>query len=114
MADEQKLVEFQRGREQLMSVGARKQQLQIQQAMIQNALDELKDSKQEKVYKLVGNIMIEKDTKEVMKELKELKETLDMRIDTLQKQEDSLINRLNKLRSQIEGQEKPEKKKKGK
>ncbi len=114
MVDEQKLIEFQKGREQLITIGGRKQQLQIQQAMIQNALSELKDSKQEKVYKLVGNIMIEKDAKEVEKELKELKETLEMRIDTLQKQEDSLINRLNKLRSQIEGQEKPAKKKKGK
>ncbi|MCD6479024.1 MAG: prefoldin subunit [Candidatus Diapherotrites archaeon] len=104
--EQQKLLEFHKGREQLINVGARKQQLQVQAAMIQSALDELKDSKQEKVYKIVGNIMIEKDAKQVEKELKELKEQLDARIETLQKQEDSLINRLNKLRSQLEGQEK--------
>ena len=104
--EQQKLLEFHKGREQLINVGARKQQLQVQAAMIQSALDELKDSKQGKVYKIVGNIMIEKDAKQVEKELKELKEQLDARIETLQKQEDSLINRLNKLRSQLEGQEK--------
>ena len=104
--EQQKLLDFQRGREQLVNVGARKQQLQVQAAMIQSALDELKDSKQDKVYKLVGNIMIEKDSKQVEKELKEVKEQLDTRIDTLQKQEDSLINRLNKLKSQIEAREK--------
>jgi prefoldin beta subunit len=104
--EQQKLLEFHRGREQLINIGARKQQLQVQAAMIQSALDELKDSKQEKVYKIVGNIMIEKDAKQVEKELKELKEQLDARIETLQKQEDSLINRLNKLKSQLEAQEK--------
>jgi prefoldin beta subunit len=104
--EQQKLLEFHRGREQLINIGARKQQLQVQAAMMQSALDELKDSKQEKVYKIVGNIMIEKDAKQVEKELKELKEQLDARIETLQKQEDSLINRLNKLKSQLEAQEK--------
>ncbi len=112
MADEQKIIEFQRGREQLVAVGARKQQLQMQLAMVENALKELKESKQDKVYKLVGNIMIEKNAKDVEKELKELKETLDMRIETLQKQEDSLINKLNKLRAQIEGKTSESKEKK--
>jgi len=104
--EQQKLLDFQRGREQLITVGTRKQQLQVQAAMVQSALDELKDSKQDKVYKLVGNIMIEKDAKKVEKELKEVKEQLDARIETLQKQEDSLINRLNKLKSQLEAREK--------
>jgi len=107
---QQKIVEFQKGREQLINIGARKQQLQIQAAMVQSALAELKDSKQEKVYKLVGNIMIEKNAKDVEKELKEFKEQLDARIDTLQKQEDSMINKLNKLKSQIESREDKEKK----
>ncbi|MEM4662640.1 MAG: prefoldin subunit [Candidatus Diapherotrites archaeon] len=109
MADEQqkqqKIIEFQRGREQLLSIGSRKQQLQMQLAMVESALNELKDSKQDKVYKLVGNILFEKNTKDAEKELKELKEQLESKIDTMQKQEDSLINRLNKLKSQIESAE---------
>lgn len=107
---QQKIIEFQKGREQLVNIGARKQQLQMQAAIVQSALTELKESKQEKVYKLVGNIMIEKDAKDVEKELKEFKEQLDARIETLQKQEDSMINKLNKLKSQIESEEEKEKK----
>ncbi|MCX8190249.1 MAG: prefoldin subunit [Candidatus Diapherotrites archaeon] len=105
---QQRIMEFQKGREQLLSLGSRKQQLQMQLAIVDSALVELKDSKQEKVYKLVGNIMIEKSTKDAEKELKELKEQLESKIDTMQKQEDSLINRLNKLKSQIESKEKEE------
>ncbi|MEM4598541.1 MAG: prefoldin subunit [Candidatus Diapherotrites archaeon] len=105
---QQRIIEFQKSREQLLSLGARKQQLQMQLAIVDSALGELKDSKQEKVYKLVGNIMIEKNTKDAEKELKELKEQLESKIDTMQKQEDSLINRLNKLKSQIEAKEKEE------
>ncbi len=103
---QEKIMEFQKAREQLLVVSSRKQQLQMQASMVQNALKELNETSQEKVYKLVGNILIEKNTKDVKKELEELKNQLDARIETLQKQEDSLINRLNKLKEQIEEAEK--------
>ena len=64
---------------------------------------QLEDNKL-KVYKAVGNILIEKDAKKVEKELKDAKETLEVRIEALQKQEDSLVNRLNKIKAQIEEQ----------
>lgn len=100
--DEAKINEFRRGRQQLLNVSAQKQQLQFQASAIQSALNELKESKPKTVFKAVGNILIEKDAKTVEKELKEVKENLDIRIDTLQKQEDSLVNRLNKLKASIE------------
>ena len=35
-------------------------------------------------------------------DLKEKKESIDLRVKTMQKQEDSLVNKLNKLKSEIE------------
>ncbi len=122
--DQAKVNEFRAGRQQLLNITAQKQQLQFQASAIQNALNELKESKPKTVFKAVGNILVEKDAKVVKKELEESKESLDVRIESLQKQEDSLVNRLNKLKAQMEEQsgetglgvsgKENEKKKKGK
>jgi len=122
--DQAKINEFRAGRQQLLNITAQKQQLQFQASAIQNALNELKESKPKTVFKAVGNILVEKDAKVVKKELEESKENLDVRIESLQKQEDSLVNRLNKLKAQMEEQsgetglgvseKENEKKKKGK
>ena len=94
--------EFRRGRQQLLNLSNQKQQMQLQSSAVHAALGELKESKPKTVYKAVGNILVEKDAKKVEKELKEAKENLDVRIESLQKQEDSLVNRLNKLKANIE------------
>ncbi|MEM0359975.1 MAG: prefoldin subunit beta [Candidatus Diapherotrites archaeon] len=100
--DQSKVNEFRAGRQQLLNVSAQKQQFQLQASAVQSALNEIRETKPKTVFKAVGNILIEKDAKTVEKELLEAKETLDLRIDTLQKQEDSLVNRLNKIKASIE------------
>lgn len=102
-----KLVEFERNRSQLLGISAQKQQLQIQSMTMKQALDELAKTKEKKVYKAVGNILIQSDTAKVKKELEEKKSSADLRLKTIQKQEDSLINKLNKLKSEIESSQKP-------
>ena len=97
-----KINEFRRSRQQLLNISSQKQQMQFQASAMQSALAEIKESKPKTVYKAVGNILIEKDAKTVEKELKDAKEGIDVRVEALQKQEDSLVNRLNKLKSQIE------------
>ncbi len=99
---EAKIREFEQGRAQLFNVSGQKQQMQLQSGAMKQALDELAKTKEKRVYKAVGNILIQSDTSKVKKELKEKKDALDLRIKTLQKQEDSLVNKLNKLKSQIE------------
>ncbi len=101
-ATKQAIMEFERSRNQLLNVSAQKQQLQAQSAALKSALDELEKTKEKKVYKAAGNILVLKDTAEVKKETKESKESLDLRIKTLQKQEDSLVNKLNTLKKDIE------------
>lgn len=100
--DEKTIQEFNRARQQLLLVSNQKQQLQMQVAAMSAALKELEETNEEKVYKIVGNVMLKKDKTEVKKELEEAKKNLESRIETLQKQEDSLVNRLNKLKAKLE------------
>lgn len=100
---QQEMMEFERNRNQLLSISSQKQQLQFQASALKNALDELEKTSEKKVYKAVGNILIQAPVTDVTKELKENKESTDLRIKTLQKQEESLVAKLNKLRREIEG-----------
>lgn len=100
---QQEMMEFERNRNQLLSISSQKQQLQFQASALKNALDELEKTSEKKVYKAVGNILIQAPVTDVKKELKENKESTDLRIKTLQKQEDSLVSKLNKLRRELEG-----------
>ncbi|MBN1940550.1 MAG: prefoldin subunit beta [Candidatus Diapherotrites archaeon] len=104
-------IEFERNRQQLLGISTQKQQLQIQSSALNNALEELEKTKEKKVFKIVGNILIQSEVAATKKELKEKKETMDLRIKTLQKQEDSLVNKLNKLKSEIESAQIPAKEK---
>lgn len=98
----EKIMEFEQQRQSLMNVGMQKQQLQSSVSGLEKALDELSRSKEEKVYKAVGNILILRDAKEVAKELEELKETQSLRLKTMDKQEKNLMEKLTSLKSQIE------------
>ena len=99
---ESKLIEFERNRVQLLNTTGQKQQMQLQSGAMEQALEELEKTKEKKVYKAVGNILIQCDTEKVKKELKEKKEATDLRIKTMQKQEESLVNKLNKLKAELE------------
>ncbi len=99
---EAKIRDFERSRSQLLTVSAQKQQMQMQSNSMKQALDELAKTKEKKVYKAVGNILIQTETSKAKKELQEKKESVDLRIKTLQKQEDSIVNKLNKLKSELE------------
>ncbi|MCR4335425.1 MAG: prefoldin subunit [archaeon] len=94
--------EFERSRIQLSAIENQTQSMKIQSQVISEALDELKSSKEEKVYKAVGNILILTDAKKVSKDLEEQKETIDLRAKTLKKQEENLMGKLNKLKTEIE------------
>lgn len=97
-----KIVEFEQQRQTLMNMNMQLQQTQASVAGVEKALEELSHSEEEKVYKAVGNILILRSTKDVKKELEDLKETQSVRVKTLEKQEKSLVEKLNTLRAQIE------------
>ncbi len=112
MANEEQLKndveEFEKTRQQLMGVSSQKQQLQFQATAMGKSLEALEKTKEKKVYKAVGNILILSDTADVQNELKDQKEVADLRLKSLQKQEDSIVQKLNKLKAKIEGTAAPE------
>ncbi len=95
-------MEFERNRGQLMGLSQQKQQLQLQARAIGESLDALKETKEKRVYKAVGNILILSDVAKVNKELTEQKESTELRVKTMQKQEDAMVDKLNKLRAELE------------
>ena len=105
MADQnmqQNVQEFERNRAQLMAITNQRKQFELQANAFTAALAELKGTKEKKVYKAVGNILILSDAKKVEKELSDQKESSEVRMKSLQKQEDALVDKLNKLKSVLE------------
>jgi len=98
--------EFERSRVQLATIENQNQSLKIQSQVITEALKELEETKEEKVYKAVGNILILSDAKKVQEGLEKQKETLELRLKTMKKQEEVAIEKLNKLKSEIESAQK--------
>ena len=98
----QVIQDFERNRMQLAAIESQSKNLIIQSQVLDEALNELKGSKEDKVYKAVGNILILSDAKKVEKDLKEQKETVDLRAKTLKKQEEAMLDKLNKLKTEIE------------
>lgn len=76
-----------------------KQQLQQQLLETESALDELKNT--EKAYKIVGNIMVSSKKDELEKELKTKKDTLNLRLKSIEKQEDKLKEKSHSLQSEV-------------
>lgn len=101
--NQQDIADFERNRNQLMALSSQKQQLQMQSVTLEKSIDELGKTAEKKVYKAVGNILILSDVTDTKKELSDAKETIDLRLKTVQKQEDATIAKLNALRSKIEG-----------
>lgn len=85
--------------QQSQTMAMQKQQFQSQLFEIENALKEIKDSKQ--AYKIVGNIMILSDKEKLEKELKQKKEVIDLRIENLDKEEKKLKEKAKKLQENL-------------
>lgn len=82
-------------RQQLMFLTQQKQQLQFQMNVLENTIKELEKTKEKKVYKGVGNVFILSDKDDVLKDTKDLKDTMDLRIKNVQKQEDLILKKIN-------------------
>lgn len=104
---QQSIAEFERGRGQLASISAQKQQLSIQAETLGSSIEELKKTKEEKVYKFAGPIMLLSPVEEVLKDIESRKESVDLRLKTVEKQENILVDKLNKLKSEIEKAQSP-------
>ena len=95
-----KLMQLQMLQQRLQVFAGQKQQLQIQQIEIENALNEVSKSKKD-VYSLIGGIMIERNAKDVEKELNEKNSDITIKLESLEKQEESTRKKAESLQEEV-------------
>ncbi len=84
----------------MQNVLMQKQAFLLERGETDNALDELKNTKED-VYKIAGQIMIKTKKSDAESDLKRKKEILDLRIKSLEKQENFLKEQIMKGRDEI-------------
>jgi len=97
---------LQQFRMQLQMITQQRQQVEIRLKEIEEALQELeKTDEKTAIYKSIGAILVKtKGKDEVVKELKENKESLDIRKTTLDKQESRTKEKLNEIQSKVQNE----------
>ncbi|MBW3015222.1 prefoldin subunit beta [Candidatus Woesearchaeota archaeon] len=104
---ENKINQLQMLEQSLNNFLLQKQQFQAQLIEIDSALTELKST--EKAYKIVGNIMVASKKEDLEKDLKQKKEMVELRIKTLEKQEQKLRDKASSLQEEVMQKLKPKK-----
>ena len=83
----------------LQNYSQQRQQYQMQLKEIESALGELNSSKEQ--YKIIGNIMVNSSKEDLKEDLKKKKDTFELRIKTLQTQEDKIKKKAKELQNEI-------------
>ena len=100
VSSEEKIQELQVLEQNLQNFLMQKQVFQVEVAEIMNALEELKSSSDE-VYKIVGNIMLKAKKDSLNNELGDKRKILDLRIDSIEKQEKIIEEKISKLKKEL-------------
>ncbi|GIU71272.1 MAG: hypothetical protein KatS3mg003_1256 [Candidatus Nitrosocaldaceae archaeon] len=99
----EQVARFNQLQQNLQAILMQKQQLEIEIAEIDKALEELKKAGEEdSVYKAAGPILIKANKDEVIKELEEKKELANTRNTVLSKQESRIKESLKEAQSKLE------------
>jgi prefoldin beta subunit len=99
---QKKLQELQTLEQNLQTFLIQKQNFQMQLVEIESAMEELVKTK--KAYKIVGNLMIDSDKKDLEADLKNKKEMAELRIRSIEKQEKVIKDRASKLQTEVLGE----------
>ncbi|MEM7821425.1 MAG: prefoldin subunit beta [Candidatus Aenigmatarchaeota archaeon] len=103
MSEETKnmITQFQAYQQQLQTILLQKESLNMQIFEIERALEELNKTKENEAYKIAGQVMIKKPVEELKKELSEAKESIEIRIKSLEKSEAKTNEKLKELETKI-------------
>ena len=98
-----KVMQFQQLQQQIQMLASQKYQLDMQNAEIEKTLEELaKVEKDAPLYRSIGSLLVKHDDREgIVKDLEEQKETLGVRIKTLERQEKALREQHQKLQEEL-------------
>jgi len=99
---ENKLIRLQELQEQLRLLSLRRQQLEFQLREVEHALDQVKDlSADVELYKSTGYVMFRTSKEQIVDELTDKKETLELRLKTIEKQEKLVRKEFEELRRDL-------------
>lgn len=97
------LAQFQQVQQQTQILLTQRQQLELLFRETERALEELgKLPEDAVVYKSVGAILVKSEKGPLQKDLAEQKETLDLRVKTLERQGERAVQRLREMREKID------------
>jgi prefoldin beta subunit len=104
---EEKIQQLQIFEQSLQNLLAQKQALQLQIMETESALNELKKVKS--AYKIIGNIMVASDKPDLEKDLTNRKETTEIRLKAIEKQERAAREKASKVQEEVLSELKKEK-----
>jgi len=93
--------QFQIMQQQLQNVLIQKESLRLNVMEIERAVEELDKSKDKTAYKITGPIMVSKPVEDIKKDLKDTKDALKVRIESLGKTEKRLMDKLKELQEKL-------------
>ncbi|MDH5806477.1 MAG: prefoldin subunit beta [Candidatus Methanomethylicaceae archaeon] len=97
------LIRLQEQQEQYKALLLRKQQFEMELKEVERALQECSNLPDNAIiYKSVGTLLFKTEKSKIVSELNEKKEELDLRIKTIEKQEQRLRQQLEELRKSIQ------------
>lgn len=97
--NEEKIGRMQQLEQNIQNFLMQKQQFQAQLVEIKSALEELEKS--ETTYKIIGNVMVLSKKDEIKKDLESKKEMVELRINAIEKQEEELKEKAQKLQGEV-------------
>ncbi len=100
---QQQIAQFQMMQQQAQAISQQKVQMELQLREMSHSIEELKKLKKDaEVYESIGAILIKKSKTKIASELKDRKETLELRIKTLAKQEKDIQAKLMEMQTEIQ------------
>ena len=106
---EDKIYELQVLEQNLQNLILQKQAFQMELSETESALEEINKSGEE-VFKIIGQLMIKKNKEEIKKDLEEKQKILNMRLKPFEKQESTILGKIEEIRQEILGENSPSKK----
>ena len=99
---QQELMQFQQLQSQYQIIVSQLQSLKIEMSETDAALNELSKTENPVVYKSIGSILIKSEKPGLLDDLNKKKESIDIRIKTIEKQEDRVKKKLEEMQKNLQ------------
>jgi len=99
---QQELMQFQQLQSQYQIIVSQLQSLKIEMTETDVALNELSKTENPVVYKSIGSILVKSEKPDILDDLNKKKESIDIRIKTIEKQEDRVKKKLEEMQKNLQ------------